>query len=159
MLRLRRAIDGDRRRGERAMIAKRREDYQAYRISPGDTNRLVLVFDPSDGAKFLFAIEIFDVGGKTPPNVHAEAQEMFYVLHGEGIASCGDERVPVRTGDSLLLPPGTMHVVENTGATRLYCLTLMVPNEGFAELIRSGAQVPIDDEDWAVLLGGRPAPR
>jgi mannose-6-phosphate isomerase-like protein (cupin superfamily) len=135
------------------MIARRREDYRAYRIAPGDTNRLVLVLDPADGAKFLVAIEIFDVGGKTPPNVHAEAQEMFYVLHGEGIALCGDERVRIRTGDSLLLQPGTMHVVENTGTTRLYCLTLMVPNEGFAELIRSGTQVPIDDEDWAVLLG------
>jgi mannose-6-phosphate isomerase-like protein (cupin superfamily) len=135
------------------MIARRREDYRAYRIAPGDTNRLVLVLDPADGAKFLVAIEIFDVGGKTPPNAHAEAQEMFYVLHGEGIALCGDERVRIRTGDSLLLQPGTMHVVENTGTTRLYCLTLMVPNEGFAELIRSGTQVPIDDEDWAVLLG------
>jgi mannose-6-phosphate isomerase-like protein (cupin superfamily) len=135
------------------MIARRREDYRAYRISPSDTNRLVLVFDPADGATFLFAIEIFDVGGKTPPNVHHVAQEMFYVLHGEGIALCGDERVRIRTGDSLLLQPGTMHVVENTGTTRLYCLTLMVPNEGFAELIRSGTQVPIDDEDWAVLLG------
>jgi mannose-6-phosphate isomerase-like protein (cupin superfamily) len=140
------------------MIARRREEYRAYRIAPGDTNRLVPVFDPSDGAKFLFAIEIFDVGGKTPPNVHVEAEEMFYVLHGEGTALCGDDLVPVRTGDSLLLKPGTMHVIENTGATRLYCLTLMVPNEGFAELIRSGAQAPIDDEDWAVLLGGRAPP-
>jgi mannose-6-phosphate isomerase-like protein (cupin superfamily) len=135
------------------MIARRREDYRAYRISPGDTNRLVLVFDPADGATFLFAIEIFDVGGKTPPNVHLVAQEMFYVLHGEGKALCGDTLIPVRTGDSLLLKPGTMHVVENTGTTRLYCLTVMVPNEGFAELIRSGEEVPIDDEDWAVLLG------
>jgi mannose-6-phosphate isomerase-like protein (cupin superfamily) len=135
------------------MIARRREDYRAYRISPGDTNRLVLVFDPADGATFLFAIEIFDVGGRTPPNVHLVAQEMFYVLHGEGKALCGDTLIPVRTGDSLLLKPGTMHVVENTGTARLYCLTVMVPNEGFAELIRSGEEVPIDDEDWAVLLG------
>ena len=45
------------------MIAKTREAYRTYRISPGDTNRLVLVFDPiGEQANFVFAIEIFDVG-------------------------------------------------------------------------------------------------
>lgn len=136
------------------MIAKTRAEYRAYRISPGDTNRLVLVFDPiGEQANFVCAIEIFDVGGRTPPNVHSAAQEMFYVLFGEGVAHADRKSVPFRRGDSLLLPPGTTHQIENTGTTRLYCLTLMVPNQDFAELIRAGEPVAIDDEDWAVLLG------
>jgi len=139
------------------MIAKPREAYRAYRISPGDTNRFILVFDPSaDEANFVFAIEIFDVGGRTPPNVHSAAQEMFYVLSGEGIAYSEGNSIPLRRGDSLLLPPGTVHQIENTGSTRLYCMTVMVPNEGFVELIRAGEPVAIDDEDWAVLLGSAP---
>jgi hypothetical protein len=49
--------------------------------------------------------------------------------------------------------------VENTGATKLYCLTLMTPNEGFAELIRNGMPAEITDEDRAVITGaGRRAP-
>jgi mannose-6-phosphate isomerase-like protein (cupin superfamily) len=136
------------------MIAKPREAYRAYRISPGDTNRLVLVFDPiGEQANFVFAVEIFDARGKTPPNAHPRAQEMFFVLKGEGVAHCGGETVLLRSGDSLLLPPGTEHVIENTGAGRLYCLTLMVPNDDFAELIRAGQPVEIDAEDWQVLLG------
>jgi mannose-6-phosphate isomerase-like protein (cupin superfamily) len=136
------------------VIAKQREAYRAYRIAPGDTNRLVLVFDPiGEGADFVAAIEIFDVGGRTPPNIHSAAQEMFYVLAGEGIAHAGGRSVALRRGDSLLLPAGTEHVVENTGAGRLYCLTLMVPNQDFAELIRGGEPAALDDEDWAVLLG------
>jgi mannose-6-phosphate isomerase-like protein (cupin superfamily) len=136
------------------MIAKRREAYRAYRIAPGDTNRLVLVFDPiGDKANFVFAVEIFDPGGKTPPNAHPRAQEMFFVLKGEGVAHCGGNPVALRRGDSLLLPPGTEHVIENTGAGRLYCLTLMVPDDDFAALIRSGQEVEIDAEDWQVLLG------
>ena len=135
-------------------LAKRREEYAAYRISPGDTNRLALIFDPiGEGANFVFLVEIFDPGGKTPPNSHRVAQEMFYVLKGEGIAQCGGKSVALRTGDALLLAPGTEHVVENTGPGRLYCLTLMVPNEDFAELIRSGTREPLDAEDWAVLGG------
>ena len=139
------------------MIAKTRRDYRAYRISPGDTNRLVLVFDPAgERANFVFAIEIFDVGGRTPPNVHQRAHEMFYVLSGEGVAHAGERSVPFKQGDSLLLPPGTTHQIENTGATRLYCMTVMVPNEDFAELIRGGTPVALDNEDWAVLHGASP---
>jgi mannose-6-phosphate isomerase-like protein (cupin superfamily) len=136
------------------MIAKRREAYRAYRISPGDTNRLVLVFDPiGEQSNFVFAIEIFDVGGRTPPNVHPHTQEMFYVLEGEGVAHSGGQRIALRRGDSLLLPSGTPHEIENTGADRLYCLTFMAPNDNFADLIRSGAPAEIDDADWQVLLG------
>lgn len=136
------------------MFAKSRSAYRAYRISPGDTNRLVLVFDPvGERANFVFAIEIFDVGGRTPPNTHSQAQEMFYVLSGEGVAHADGRSVAFRRGDSLLLPPGTTHQIENTGAARLYCMTVMVPDQDFAALIRGGTPATLDDEDWAVLSG------
>jgi mannose-6-phosphate isomerase-like protein (cupin superfamily) len=129
-------------------------EYRAFRISPSDSNRLAIVFDPvAEQTGFICCVEIFDVGGRTPPNVHQIAHEMFFVLKGEGLAHAGGVTVPIRTGDSLLLPPGTTHVVENTGSTRLYTLTVMVPNEGFAELIRKGTPVPLDDEDRQVLCG------
>jgi mannose-6-phosphate isomerase-like protein (cupin superfamily) len=137
-----------------AIISKPHAEYRAYRISAGDTNRLVLVFDPiGEHANFVFAIEIFDVGGRTPPNVHSAAQEMFYVLSGEGIAHSEGRSVAFKRGDSLLLPAGAAHVIENTGSTRLYCMTVMVPNEEFAELIRAGEPVALDEEDRAVLFG------
>jgi mannose-6-phosphate isomerase-like protein (cupin superfamily) len=140
------------------MIVKLRESYRAYRISPDDSNRLVLIFDPiGEQANFVFAIEIFDIGGRTPPNVHQEAQEMFYVLSGQGRAYCDGKQVMLRRGDSMLLPPGTTHQIENTGTDRLYCLTMMVPNEEFAELIRTGTPEAIDDADWAVIRGSLPA--
>lgn len=128
------------------------KDYQAFRISPQDTNRLAIVFDPTaEGVSFTYCVEIFDVGGKTPPNRHQYATEMFFVLQGEGKATCDDQTVPIRAGDSLLVPPMATHVLENTGATRLYTLCIMVPNEDFAELIRSGTPVELDQEDLAVL--------
>jgi mannose-6-phosphate isomerase-like protein (cupin superfamily) len=75
------------------------------------------------------------------------------VLHGESVALAGGERVAIRRGDAFLVRAGTEHVVEDTGATRLYCLTTMVPNEGFAELIRAGVRDILDAEDLAVLCG------
>ena len=135
-------------------VKKSPREYRAFRISPGDTNRLAIVFDPiGEGTSFIACVEIFDVGGKTPPNVHLRAHEMFFIVKGEGLAHADGVTVPIRTGDSILLPPGSTHVIENTGPTRLYALTLMVPNEEFAELIRSGIPVELDDEDLAVLAG------
>ena len=133
-------------------VIKSPSDYQAYRINPNDTNRLAIVFDPAiANSSLTCCVEIFDVGGKTPPNRHAFALEMFFVLKGEGQAICDGKIVKIKAGDSLLVPATGTHLIENTGSGRLYTLTIMVPNEDFAELIRSGTPVDLDEEDMAVL--------
>ena len=131
-------------------IVKSPKDYQAFRISPSDTNRLAIVFDPTnDNVSFTYCVENFDLGGKTLPNRHSYAAEMFFILKGEGKATDG-KTVSIQAGDSLLVPPTATHVIE-TGSSRLYALCIMVPNEDFAELICSGTPVELDEEDLAVL--------
>jgi mannose-6-phosphate isomerase-like protein (cupin superfamily) len=133
-------------------VAKSPQDYQAFRISPGDTNRLAIVFDTATANMSLtVCVEIFDVDGRTPPNRHQWAVEMFFILKGEGQATCDGKTVPIQAGDSILVPPTGTHVIENVGSSRLYALCIMVPNEDFAELIRSGTPVELDQEDIAVL--------
>lgn len=137
-----------------ALLLRRAGDCRVSRISPGDTNKFVMLVDPlADRTPFVSAVEIFEVGGKTPPHHHAQAHEMFYVLSGSGRAHCGGKIYEIAQGDSLVLPPGLEHVIENTGTERLYCLTVMVPNEGFAEMIRNGQPMALDQVDRAVVLG------
>jgi mannose-6-phosphate isomerase-like protein (cupin superfamily) len=125
---------------------------KAFRISPKDTNYFAVLFDPEkDSVRNVYVVEIFCRGGATPPNTHMEADEFFYVLHGEGIARCGLVETPIKTGDALLLKPGNEHAIRNTGSDKLYCLTVMTPNEGFAELIRNGEPVELDEEDLRIL--------
>lgn len=125
---------------------------KAFRISPNDTNYFALLFDgEKDGIDNIFVVEIFTKGGATPPNEHAQAHEFFYVLEGEGNAQCDGKTMPIRRGDAILLRPGSEHVIENTGPGKLYTLTVMTPNEGFAELIRGGEPVELDAEDLRVL--------
>jgi mannose-6-phosphate isomerase-like protein (cupin superfamily) len=127
---------------------------KAFRISPTDTNYFIMLFDgTSDAIDNIFVIEIFQPGGATPPNEHAAAHEFFHVLHGEGIARCDGKAMKIRKGDSLLLHPGSEHVIENTGSGKLFTLTVMTPNEGFAELIRGGTPVAIDPDDIRILQG------
>ena len=132
-------------------VAKSPKDYQAFRISSGDSNRLAIIFDTATAnISLTICIEIFDVGGKTPLNRHQLAVEMFFILKGEGRATCDGKTVQIRAGDSLLVPPTGIHLIENTGS-RLYTLCIMVPNKDFAELIRSGIPAELDQEDNLIL--------
>lgn len=136
-------------------VAKTAADLQAFRIAPADTNYFACMLDPlADGVTFTLVVEIFESGGKTPPNSHAIAEEVFFVLSGTGIATAGGIARRIGPGDVLVLRPGTEHVVENTSNGKLYCLTMMTPNEGFAELIRNGTPVQLTADDIAVITRG-----
>lgn len=133
---------------------KRPEQFEAFRIKEGESNRLVVMFDSiKEKLDFIACVEIFDVGGLTPPNTHKAADELFFVLEGEGRARCDDDWVELRKGDAMVVPAGAEHVVENTGHGRLYTLTVMVPDENFARLIRNGVPDQLDAEDLRVLQG------
>lgn len=132
-------------------VTKSPKDYQAFRISPGDSNRLAIIFDTATAnISLTICIEIFNVGGRTPPNRHQLAVEMFFILKGEGRATCNGKTVQIRARDILLVPPTGIHLIENTGS-RLYALCIMVANEDFAELIRSGIPAELDEEDNLIL--------
>jgi mannose-6-phosphate isomerase-like protein (cupin superfamily) len=136
------------------VIGKRAAELRGFRIAPTDTNYFACLLDPlADGVSFTLVVEIFEPGGRTPPNTHSAAEECFFVLAGSGVATADGKAMPIGPGDCFVLRPGVEHVVENTGATKLYCLTLMTPNEGFAELIRNGTPVDLAPEDIAVLTG------
>jgi len=125
---------------------------RAYKIAPTDTNYFAVLFEPkADAVENVYVVEIFSERGRTPPNVHHAAHEFFYVLAGEGIAECDGAKIALKAGSAMLLRPGHEHVVINTGPGKLYTLTIMTPNEGFAELILKGIPVELDEEDLSIL--------
>lgn len=133
-------------------VVKTLADYRAYRISPEDTNRLAIVFDPdSVNNSLTVCVEIFEVGSQTPIHRHNLAVEMFFILKGQAIAVCDDKEIFLRTGDSVLIPKTGTHCLKNTGNERLYALCIMMPNENFSELIRNGIPAPLDEYDLQVL--------
>ena len=66
-------------------------------------------------------------GGKTLLHRHGATEEIYYVTEGEGEMTLGDERFPLRAGDTVCIAPGTPHCVENTGATPLKILCACTP--------------------------------
>ena len=138
-------------------VLKNMAQCPAFRISPDDTNYFAMVFDARDeGCDLVAVVEIFEPGGATPPNTPQRAHEMFFVLEGEGMASTnGEAALPIRRGDALLVRPGNDHVIHNPGPDKLYCLTVMVPDEEFGALIRRGTPVTLSDDDRHILTGVR----
>ncbi|MBE3554529.1 MAG: cupin domain-containing protein [Thermicanus sp.] len=128
------------------------ENCPVRKISSKDTNKFVLLCDGTQ-VPFVSVVEIFDKGGKTPPNEHADAYEYFYVISGEGVAVVGEMELPFSSGSYFIVPPGKKHEVRNTGEGRLYVLTTMVPDEKFSDLIKAGPIAGLDEEDIAVLKG------
>ena len=53
---------------------------------------------------------------------HDGHEECMYVLSGEGLTTSGDAQHPLRAGDTILVPPGEMHVTRNTGTVPLVML-------------------------------------
>lgn len=127
-------------------------DLEAHRISPGDTVKMAVLSGPADGSGTTVVFEIWEPGGAQPPNSHPASVETFVVLAGTGHAYSDTHERPLQAGDVLILPAGSVHRIVNTSRTdRLYTITVMAPDDGFAALIERGPAAPLDPEDLAVL--------
>lgn len=131
-------------------ITIRPEDLRMHHITAGDTVRLGVLAGP-EISPVTVILESWDEGGSQPPNTHPVSTELFLFLGGHGVASCDGNEVAVKAGDTLVLPPTSVHFIRNTGAGRMYSITLMSPDDGFADLVRRGPVAVTDDADRAAL--------
>jgi len=66
-------------------------------------------------------------GGRTLRHLHRRAEELYHVTAGEGVMHLGPGAFPVAPGDTVLIPPGTPHWIENTGDGPLRILCCCAP--------------------------------
>jgi uncharacterized cupin superfamily protein len=66
-----------------------------------------------------------------PYHYHLAHEEMFVILEGEGTLRVADERVPVRAGDVIVIPPGPEypHHLINTGSVPMKFLSISTQEE------------------------------
>lgn len=58
-------------------------------------------------------------GESTAAHYHCEAEEIYLVTGGEGRVRVGEEEREIRAGDCVVIPPGEVHALRNTGASDL----------------------------------------
>ena len=135
------------------------EQLQGFRLSEADHCRLALLSAPCDGSSgscdpaaspSLF-LEIHDPCDRVPPHAHHQAAELFFVLRGQVSFRLSEKAISAGGGDFVMVPSETLHDLENPGPERLYLLTVLSRDEGFADLLQHGIPTPLDAEDLAVL--------
>lgn len=70
---------------------------------------------------------IVPAGESTLPHRLKKATEMYYILSGEGRMHIGEEGGNVRPGQVILIPPGDVQFIENTGNGELAFLCIVAP--------------------------------
>jgi len=56
------------------------------------------------------------------PHFHQGFEECIFVMSGEGCTEADSGKYPLRSGDTILIPPGEKHVTRNTGSEPLVLL-------------------------------------
>ena len=66
-------------------------------------------------------------GGSTLLHRHLRTEEIYHFTRGSGWMILGRERLAVRAGDTVCIPPGVAHRLENTGDEPLVLLCACSP--------------------------------
>lgn len=70
---------------------------------------------------------IIAVGNKTLLHRHRNTEELYHVTAGQGRMSLGDEILQLGVEDTVCIPPGTPHRIENIGDEDLVILCCCSP--------------------------------
>lgn len=72
-------------------------------------------------------------GQQTQRHYHADSEELYYLLSGEGEMEIDGERSAVGPGDAILIPPGAWHQITATGDSELRFLCCCAPGYQHAD--------------------------
>jgi len=74
-------------------------------------------------------------GEKTLLHYHEKSEELYYILQGTGEMQLGDETFTVNMGDTICIPSGSQHCIENTGDYDLKILCCCAPAYSHADTV------------------------
>ena len=72
----------------------------------------------------------FEVFGDVPAHSHPDAEEIWYVIEGEGYVQLGDEKnIAVKPRDMIYTPAGVKHAIKPKQNKTVRCLGIAVKNK------------------------------
>lgn len=77
-------------------------------------------------------------GGSTTPHHHVQTEEIYYITHGHGLMTVGQETQAVVPGDAIAIGPGQTHTIANTGTEVLRFLCCCAPGYEHEDTILEG---------------------
>jgi mannose-6-phosphate isomerase-like protein (cupin superfamily) len=77
-------------------------------------------------------------GGATAEHYHVVTEELYFFTAGRGRLRVGDEVRDVRAGDCVVIPPGAIHKLTNTGDDALKLLCCCAPAYSHDDTVLTG---------------------
>lgn len=108
-------------------IQTRYDAIPAYTTKDGSTIRELMHPDVHGNRRQSLAEATVPPGGVTEMHRHRWSEEIYHFTAGEGVMRLGEERLVVQAGDTVCIPKGTPHQLENSGTTPLRLLCCCAP--------------------------------
>lgn len=87
-----------------------------------------LLVNESHGSKYFdFRVSSYQPRGYSEPHVHKTAENIYYILKGQGVVELDDERHLVGPGMVVFIPAGVKHGISNTGFEDLIFIVAASP--------------------------------
>lgn len=80
-----------------------------------------------------FAEACVPPGTATHLHRHRVSEEIYHITAGSGVMTLGEENFNVTSGDTVCIPPGTVHNIRNTGKSELRILCACAPPYAHAD--------------------------
>ena len=82
------------------------------------------------------------VGGRTVAHYHRVTEELYFFTAGRGRMTLGDDEREVGAGDCVVIPPGAVHGLVNTGEEPLVLLCCCAPAYSHEDTVLVSVQAP-----------------
>jgi len=104
----------------------RREDAEVYDLPGRDF--LLLVGPENTGAEGLtLGLAVFPEGSAPPGHVHESAEEVIYVVSGNGKLDTAKGSIELAPGTAVYIPPGLLHATVSQGPGPLELVSVFSP--------------------------------
>jgi mannose-6-phosphate isomerase-like protein (cupin superfamily) len=104
-------------------LIRNRENVEPYETKDKSTIRELYNPDNAPVEGFSVAEAEVGTGAETEAHLHKTSQEVYYVIEGTGTVWLDNQPFEVKTGDSLLITPGTPHKIKaGENGIRVLCI-------------------------------------
>jgi mannose-6-phosphate isomerase-like protein (cupin superfamily) len=103
------------------------DDCDPFRSLDGSTIRELAGIASLPARQQSLAEATIAVGGETDEHYHPVAEELYFFQHGVGRLRVDGEERDVRAGECVVIAPGAVHKLVNTGAEPLRLLCCCAP--------------------------------
>lgn len=79
-----------------------------------------------------------EAGGETAEHYHPQSEEIYHFTSGVGRMRLGNEEAEISAGDCVVIAPGTVHKLWNTGSEPLVLLCCCAPAYSHEDTVLTG---------------------